>query len=38
MRIITNISLVFNAAHYAVAHLTSTMPAENERDSSTDDE
>lgn len=38
MRIITNITCVFNAARYAVAHLTSTMPAENECDSSADDE
>lgn len=35
---ITNITHVFNAASYAVTHLTSTMPAKNERDSSAADE
>lgn len=32
MRIFTNITCVFNAAHYAVTHLTSIMPAMNECD------
>lgn len=32
MRIFTNITGVFNAAHYAVTHLTSIMPAMNECD------
>lgn len=32
MRIFANITRVFNAAHYAVTHLTSIMPAMNECD------